>query len=44
VVEAIHEYLRSIGEEVRAGKIPIDDFIINKVRVPRLEFSTIWIN
>ena len=30
-VEAIHEYLRNIGEEIRAGKIPLEDFIINKV-------------
>lgn len=31
-VEAIHEYLRTIGNDLREGKIPFDDFIINKVR------------
>ncbi|KAI0692497.1 hypothetical protein BC835DRAFT_1407020 [Cytidiella melzeri] len=30
VVERIHEYLATIGENVRAGKVPMDDFIIFK--------------
>lgn len=33
-VEAIHEYLRTIGNDLREGKIPFEDFIINKVRLP----------
>lgn len=32
VVEQIHEYLTTIGENVRAGKMPLDDFIVFKVR------------
>ena len=31
VVEHIHEYLRSVGENVRAGRIKLEDFIIFKV-------------
>ena len=31
-VEAIHEYLRTVGTNVREGKISFDDFVINKVR------------
>ena len=31
VVEGIHEYLASVGEKIRNNKIPLDDFIINKV-------------
>jgi DNA polymerase alpha subunit A len=30
VVERIHEYLTTIGEDVRAGKIKLDEFIIYK--------------
>ena len=30
VVERIHEYLTTIGEDVRAGKIKLDEFIIHK--------------
>ncbi|GAA5981594.1 hypothetical protein JCM5350_008038 [Sporobolomyces pararoseus] len=30
VIEQIHTYLTDLGEDIRAGKIPIDDFIINK--------------
>lgn len=30
VVERIHEYLAEIGENVRAGKIMLDEFIIFK--------------
>ncbi|KAG6815278.1 hypothetical protein H0H93_010352 [Arthromyces matolae] len=30
VVENIHEYLRTVGENVREGKVKIDDFIIFK--------------
>lgn len=32
VVESIHEYLTTISQNIRAGQIKIDDFIINKVR------------
>ena len=31
VVENIHEYLRSVGENIRAGRIKLEDFIIFKV-------------
>ena len=31
VVEHIHEYLRSVGENVRAGRMKLEDFIIFKV-------------
>ena len=31
VVERIHEYLMTLGEDVRAGKIKLDEFIIFKV-------------
>jgi DNA polymerase alpha subunit A len=31
VVENIHEYLSTIGENVRGGKIKLEDFIIFKV-------------
>jgi hypothetical protein len=31
VVENIHEYLRSVGENVRAGRMKQEDFIIFKV-------------
>lgn len=31
VVENIHQYLASVGEGVRAGKVALDDFIIWKV-------------
>jgi DNA polymerase alpha subunit A len=31
VIERIHEYLATMSEEVRAGKVPMDDFIIFKV-------------
>jgi DNA polymerase alpha subunit A len=30
VVERIHEYLTTIGEDVRGGKIKLDEFIIHK--------------
>lgn len=30
VVEKIHEYLMTVGEDVRAGKVKLDDFIIFK--------------
>ena len=33
VVEKIHDYLRTIGENVREGKVLMDDFIIFKVGV-----------
>ena len=32
VIEHIHEYLTTMGQDVRAGKIKPDDFIIFKVR------------
>ena len=31
VVENIHEYLTTIGQQVRAGKIKMEEFIIHKV-------------
>ncbi len=31
VVEKIHEYLSTLGDDVRSGKIPLDDYIIYKV-------------
>ena len=31
VVEHIHEYLRSVGENIRAGRMKLEDFIIFKV-------------
>lgn len=31
VVEAIHDYLTKMGEDVRNNRIKVDDFIINKV-------------
>ena len=33
VVEKIHEYLSTIGENVRSGRMGIDEFIIFKVRL-----------
>lgn len=30
VVEQIHEYLTTMGETIRGGRIPLDDYIINK--------------
>ena len=36
VVEEIHEYLAKIGEDVRGGKVPLDEFIIFKVRQSQL--------
>ena len=32
VVENIHEYLTTVGENVRAGKIKLEEFIVYKVR------------
>lgn len=32
VVENIHEYLSTVSENVRAGKIKLDEFIVFKVR------------
>jgi DNA polymerase alpha subunit A len=31
VVENIHEYLTTVGEDTRGGKVKMDDFIIFKV-------------
>jgi DNA polymerase alpha subunit A len=31
VVERIHEYLVTMGEDIRRGKIKLDEFIIFKV-------------
>ncbi len=39
VVENIHEYLATIGQQVRAGKIKLEEFIIHKVCLGSL-FST----
>lgn len=33
VVENIHEYLSTVSENVRAGKIKLDEFIVFKVRL-----------
>lgn len=33
VVEKIHEYLTTVGEGVRGGKVPLDDFIVLKVNI-----------
>lgn len=38
VVESIHEYLTTISQNIRAGQIKMDDFIINKVRSSWLTF------
>ena len=39
VVERIHEYLTTMGEDVRGGKVKLDEFIIHKVcslcQIPR---------
>lgn len=32
VVENIHEYLTSLGQNVRDGKVKLDDFIVFKAR------------
>lgn len=34
VIEEIHEYLTSLGENVRAGRVELDQYIIYKVRSP----------
>lgn len=31
VVEKIHDYLRSVGENIRAGRMKLEDFLIFKV-------------
>jgi len=31
VVEGVHDYLRTIGQEVRAGNVELERFVINKV-------------
>jgi hypothetical protein len=36
VVENIHEYLTTVGENVRGGKTKVDEFIIFKVRLSLL--------
>jgi hypothetical protein len=33
VVQNIHEYLTNVGDNVRSGKVKVDDFIIYKVSV-----------
>jgi hypothetical protein len=33
VIEEIHEYLAELGERVRNGLKPVEDFIIYKVRI-----------
>ena len=41
VVENIHEYLRSVGENIRAGQVKVEDYIIFKVCiVPRSDGDT----
>lgn len=32
VIEEIHEYLSDLGEKIRNGFKPLDDYIIHKVR------------
>lgn len=39
VVEAIHDYLTKIGEDVRNNRIKVDDFIINKVIITSFVFG-----
>ncbi len=34
-VENIHEYLTRVGQEVRGGKIPLEEYIINKANTFR---------
>ena len=41
VVERIHEYLTLIGENVRAGKIQLDEFIIFKVNHTSLSLAIV---
>lgn len=51
VVEQIHDYLVTIGEDVRAGKVKLDEFIVFKVHcdicfrdVPRTDsVSSGWV-
>lgn len=33
VVENIHEYLRSVGENIRGGRMKLEDFVIFKVTI-----------
>ena len=37
-VENIHEYLTKVGHEVRGGKIPLEEYIINKAMVSTIMF------
>jgi DNA polymerase alpha subunit A len=39
VLDNIHDYLRRIGEEIREDKIPVESFVINKVRSGVLHYS-----
>jgi len=40
VVEKIHDYLRTTGENVREGKVLMDEFIIFKVGVFSLSYGS----
>lgn len=42
VVENIHEYLSTVGENVRGGKIKLDDFIVYKVPTKN-SFHAFWL-
>lgn len=39
VVEKVHEYLASVGDGVRSGKVALDDFIVWKVWIFLLDRS-----
>ena len=32
VVDEIHSYLETVGKEIREGSIPLEKFVINKVK------------
>ena len=35
VVDEIHSYLETVGKEIREGSIPLEKFVINKVKRKR---------
>jgi hypothetical protein len=39
VIEQIHDYLTSLGENIRAGSVPLEQYIIFKVRSPASPFA-----
>ena len=44
VVERIHDYLTTMGEDIRAGKVKLDEFIIFKVSWSDEDFYCRWSN